>query len=123
MGNSVEIQFRENGSISPVLEDYVKTIAFLKKEKRYARISDIAKSLEVKSPTANVAINSLCAIGLVIHDKYGYVDLTDKGEEIAKEVQNKHDVLFRFLREILSVSPATALKEACGLNIMSVLKR
>jgi DtxR family Mn-dependent transcriptional regulator len=115
MTNSIDIA-RDDISITPALENYLETIAALKREKKYARVRDIAKALEVKSPTANVAINSLCGLGLVIHERYGYVDLTDKGEMIAREVQNKHDILFNFLTELLFVNKDIAIKEACAIE-------
>jgi DtxR family Mn-dependent transcriptional regulator len=102
--------------ITPALENYLETIAALKKEKQYARVGDIARALEVKSSTVHVAINTLSDFGLVLHEKYGYVDLTDKGQVLAQEVQNKHDILFNFLTDLLFVDKEKAAKEACGIE-------
>ncbi|MDR1695541.1 MAG: metal-dependent transcriptional regulator [Endomicrobium sp.] len=104
------------GNLSAALENYLETIAGLKKEKKYARIGDIAKVLNVKSSSVNVAINFLAESGLVIHEKYGYVDLTEKGEEIAAEVQRKHDILYKFLNELLFVDSGVAAEEACEVE-------
>ncbi|MDR3071306.1 MAG: metal-dependent transcriptional regulator [Endomicrobium sp.] len=103
-------------NLSASLENYLETIAVLKKEKRYARIGDIAKSLDVKSSSVNGAINFLIKNDLVTHEKYGYVDLTDRGEKIASEVQKKHDVLYRFLHNLLFINNETANKEACKIE-------
>lgn len=116
MTNTQRIQSTADIYITPALENYLETIAALKKNNKYARVSDIARALEIKSSTANAAINTLADMNLVIHEKYGYVDLTDKGEEIAKEVQNKHDILFNFLTELLFVDKEKAVKEACGIE-------
>ena len=105
-----------NDRLSAALENYLETIAALKKEKKYARVSDIAKALEVKASSVNTAINFLADNGLVIHEKYGYVDLTEKGEEIAKEVQHKHDTLYKFLNELLFVEESVAVQEACEIE-------
>lgn len=113
------IKFRRIESLnnlSASLENYLETIAMLKKENHYARIGDIAKSLSVKSSSVNVAINFLAENGLVIHEKYGYVDLTDKGEKIALEVQQKHDILYEFLHSLLFIDSAVANKEACDIE-------
>ena len=104
------------GNLSAALENYLETIADLKKEKKYARIGDIAKVLDVKSSSVNVAINFLTDQGFVIHEKYGYVDLTEKGEKIAAEVQRKHDILYKFLNELLFVDSAVAADEACEIE-------
>jgi DtxR family Mn-dependent transcriptional regulator len=74
-------------TLSASLENYLETIAMLKREKKYARIGDIAKSLNVKSSSVNTAIKFLAENNLVIHEKYGYVDLTYQGETLALEVQ------------------------------------
>lgn len=103
-------------NLSAALENYLETIAALKKEKKYARVGDIAKSLGVKSSSVNVAINFLAESGLVIHEKYGYVDLTEQGQKIAEEVQRKHDILFVFLNELLFIDGDIAVKEACEIE-------
>jgi len=103
-------------NLSTSLENYLKAIAALKREKQYARIGDIAKSLNVKSSSVNVAINFLAENGLVIHEKYGYVDLTERGEKIALEVQMKHDVLYKFLNSLLFINGETADREACHIE-------
>lgn len=102
--------------LSSTIENYLETIAFLKKEKKYARVGEIAKHLGVKSSTVNVALRFLSENKLVVHEKYGYVDLTAEGEKLAAEIQNKHDVLFYFLNEILFVDYNTAVQEACEIE-------
>ncbi|MDR2192734.1 MAG: metal-dependent transcriptional regulator [Endomicrobium sp.] len=103
-------------NLSAALENYLETIALLKREKKYARIGDIAKSLNVKASSVNVAIKFLAENGLVIHEKYGYVDLTDEGDKVAAEVQRKHDILYTFLNDLLFVQNETAAKEACEIE-------
>ncbi|MCL2389866.1 MAG: metal-dependent transcriptional regulator [Endomicrobia bacterium] len=103
-------------NLSAALENYLETIADLKKEKKYARIGDIAKVLDVKSSSVNVAINFLTESGLVIHEKYGYVDLTEKGERIAAEIRRKHDILYRFFNDLLFLDAGIAAKEACEVE-------
>jgi len=102
--------------LSAALENYLETIAALKKEKKYARIGDIAKALDVKASSVNVAINFLAENNLVVHEKYGYVDLTEKGEKIAQEVQRKHDILFQFLSDLLFIDKDIAVGEACEIE-------
>jgi DtxR family Mn-dependent transcriptional regulator len=113
------VKFKRSKSLdnlSASLENYLETIAMLKREKTYVRVGDIASSLNVKSPSVNVAINFLVENGLVIHEKYGYVDLTEHGEKIAFEVQKKHDILYKFLNNLLFIGPEVASKEACEIE-------
>ncbi|MDR3275055.1 MAG: metal-dependent transcriptional regulator [Endomicrobium sp.] len=103
-------------NLSASLEDYLETIAMLKKEKKHARVGDIAKSLNVKNSSVNVAINFLAKNGSVMHERYGYVDLTHQGKKIAYEVQKKHDILNKFLNKLLFIDTEIAAKEACEIE-------
>lgn len=102
--------------LSSTMEDYLEAIFFLKKENGFARVGEIADKLEVKSSTVNSALKQLAEKKLVIHERYGYVGLTEKGELIAAEVQKKHDILYRFLTEFLMLNPKKAEKEACCIE-------
>jgi DtxR family Mn-dependent transcriptional regulator len=102
--------------LTSAMEDYLEAIAALKKRNNVARVRDIGRLLSVKSSSVNAALRTLSKKGLVTHEKYGYVDLTPLGEEIAQKVQNKHDLLFRFLTEILSISDNEALEDACKME-------
>ncbi|MDR1662827.1 MAG: metal-dependent transcriptional regulator [Endomicrobium sp.] len=103
-------------NLSASLENYLETIAMLKKKKKYARIGDIAKASNVKSSSVNTAINFLAKNNLVTHEKYGYVDLTYQGETIALEVQKKHDILYDFLNKLLFINNKVANQEACDIE-------
>jgi len=102
--------------LSSTMEDYLETIYALKRETGFARVGEIASSLNVKSSSVNSAIKFLSDKGLVSHEKYGYVGLTKEGERIASEVQEKHDILFRFLTEVLMLDASVAQEEACCIE-------
>lgn len=80
--------------LSESLENYLETIAFLKRENKVARVKDISKMLNVKSSSVNIALNVLMEKGFVLHERYGYVDLTSKGQAVADDIQKKEDILF-----------------------------
>jgi len=99
------------------MEDYLETIAALKKRRDgIARVRDISNLLNVKSPTVNAALKTLSEKGLVVHERYGYVNLTAKGEEKAKEIQGKHNILFKFLTKILDIDEKTSSEDACKME-------
>jgi len=103
-------------NISSKMEDYLETIFVLQNETGVARVGEIAKALNVKSPTVNSAIKLLTEQKLVLHEKYGYIRLTKEGRTIAKDVKDKHDILFRFLTEFLMLDSKKAEKEACCIE-------
>ena len=98
------------------MEDYLEAINVLKKEKDVVRVRDIGIRLGVKNSSVNAALGTLAKNGFVIHEKYGYVDLTTAGEETALEVYGRHHMLLEFLTKILQVDYKTASKDACGME-------
>ncbi len=98
------------------MEDYLEVIAQLQKQKIVARARDICEKLNVKSSSVNSAIQTLADNGLVVHEKYGYIELTKAGKKIAALVQKKHNVLLKFLVEILKVDKSIAEKDACKME-------
>ncbi|MGS0765501.1 metal-dependent transcriptional regulator [Syntrophomonas curvata] len=99
--------------LTPALEDYLEVIYQLSGENGTAKISDIARRMNIAKPSVTQAIASLRREGLVYQDRYGPVLLTPKGEKRAREVWYRHTVIRRFLEEILGVEPATADRDAC----------
>ena len=106
----------EGKKISPSMEDYLETIALLKKEKSVARVRDIGHLMNVKTPSVTSALETLSNDGLVIHERYGYVDLTQKGKKEAKNIQKRHEILLKFLRDILKIAPSVASEDACKME-------
>lgn len=98
------------------MEDYLEAIAVLKKRNDVARVRDISHFLSVKSSSVNAALRILSKKGLVVHEKYGYVNLTPGGEKIAWNIQSKHDLFLKFLTEILSIDDSEALQDACKME-------
>lgn len=93
------------------LEDYVYDIFEILKTAPIVRIKDIAKRRNVKLSSVVVAAKSLAEKGLINYQKYGYITLTDKGLEKAKDIENKKNVLYKFLTGTLKVSPEAALRD------------
>lgn len=80
------------------------------------RSIDIAKRLHVSRASVNRAVNTLAEKELLIKEPYGGVFLTETGFKTAKAVQKKHQILKRFLIEVLGVEENVANKEACGIE-------
>lgn len=102
--------------LSSNMEDYLEAIAVLEERDKVARVRDIGLLMKVKTPSVTAALDTLSKNGLVIHERYGYVELTEEGERLAGEVQKRHDILLRFLREILGIDPRIAAEDACKIE-------
>ena len=97
------------------LEDYIEVVYVLIRDKRTARVRDIATSLKVKMPSVVKAIAELKRQGLVNQEPYGDVELTPKGRRIATVILNRHNQIRDFLLKI-GVSARIANKDACRME-------
>lgn len=102
--------------LTATMEDYLEMVYFLREENGDVLVSDIAKRLNVKSPSVHSAIKVLVGKGLVTHARYDYVGLTKEGEAQAQGIIKKHEILIRFLTEFLGMDKGKARTEACAIE-------
>ncbi|MCH5209778.1 MAG: metal-dependent transcriptional regulator [Oscillospiraceae bacterium] len=105
-----------NISISSALEDYLEAIYEVSRLKSNVRITDIALRLGISKPSVNRAVNTLKSHGLVTHEPYGDIVLTERGREIGRSVNNRHRMIKKFLINVLHLNEAEAEKEACCIE-------
>jgi Mn-dependent DtxR family transcriptional regulator len=98
------------------LEDYLESIYFLESQNQEVRVTDIAVAMDLSKPSVNRAINTLKNAGLVNHEHYGGLSLTDSGRKIAKNVAERHILLKHFLIDLLKIDEQIAEKEACAME-------
>ena len=98
------------------LEDYIEAIYVISLKSKVTRVKEIAKFLDVKTPSVVDAVGKLTERGFVIHEKYGYLELTDKGYKLGKEVNDKHEKIYKFFNEVLGVSDSVSKKDACNME-------
>jgi DtxR family transcriptional regulator, Mn-dependent transcriptional regulator len=102
---------------SSSLEDYLEAILALSGTVGTpVRITDLSDRLGVSKPSASVAVKRLADAGLVRHERYGDIRLTPTGGKCAKRVASRHELLFRFLKDVLGVDASIADEDACRLE-------
>ncbi len=104
------------GTLSESLEDYLEIILQLQQEKRVARVRDIAARKGVSNASVSNALSRLARDGFVVHEAHEFVELTDRGAELARRVLRRHEFLVAFLRDVLQVSPDTSETDACAIE-------
>ncbi len=97
-------------------EEYLKTIYILEKSSDKVRVTDIAKKLKITKPSVNRAIKNLRDLYLLEYEVYGEINLTYQGEEKAKEIIKKQDIIKMFLVDILDVEEKSAEEEAKSMK-------
>jgi Mn-dependent DtxR family transcriptional regulator len=82
---------------SSAVEDYLERILELINTKGYARVADIARSLDISQASVTNMIQRLDAEGLLKYEKYRGLVLTTAGETLAKNITRRHRLLTDFL--------------------------
>ncbi len=100
---------------TPRTEDYVEIIYELIREKGYAKPVDIAAHLHVTAPTVTGMLDRLREEQLLIHEKYGGIVLTERGNRMAHTLGQRHAVIVRFL-QLIGVEEDRAQKDTEGLE-------
>ncbi|MBW1807421.1 MAG: DtxR family transcriptional regulator [Deltaproteobacteria bacterium] len=106
----------EKTPLTDALEDYLETIYLLVRDKEFARVKDIAKARSVKSASVSPAMRRLAEMGLIKYMQREYIGLTEAGEQQARRIYAKHQLLTRFFEDILDMSPKAARIDACAME-------
>jgi DtxR family transcriptional regulator, manganese transport regulator len=96
-------------------EDYLERIHQLIEEKGYARVVDIAESLQVRQASVTSMIQKLGEQGYLNYEKYRGLILTQKGREVACRIQHRHATLSRFF-SLLGLDDETQRRDIEGIE-------
>ncbi|MBA2504798.1 MAG: metal-dependent transcriptional regulator [Thermoleophilaceae bacterium] len=89
---------------SQAVQDYAKAIYSLSaREGSAVSTSELAERLGVSAASASAMVKRLDSLGLVEHERYHGVRLTDAGEKVALEVLRHHRLLELYLAEALGM--------------------
>lgn len=97
------------------MENYLETIYMLEKQTGYVRSIDIATALGFSKPSISNAMKKLKADDYITMEDRGCIQLTEKGEAIAKGTYERHCVISEILMHF-GVSEETALEDACRVE-------
>lgn len=109
-----------NKTLSPAMEDYLKTIYNLREESLGAApkmeggvtTQAVAARLGVAAPSATAMIKKLAILKLAQHTPYHGVELSPEGEKVALEVIRHHRLSETFLTRVLGIEWDKAHEEA-----------
>lgn len=93
-------QANSGGAITPAMEDYLEMIYRMLKDSDVVRIGELAALLHVNPSSTTKMIQQLMGLGYVETEKYGYIQLTEKGKTLGSYLFYRHDVLQAFLCEL-----------------------
>jgi len=109
-------KIKEYNKLSSNMEDYLEAVVVLKQKDGVVRVKDVSELMNVTKASVSCAVKTLSSKGFVLHEKYGYIDLTSEGAEIANKVKKRHDMLIKFLTKILGLDSKLAGEDACKIE-------
>jgi DtxR family transcriptional regulator, Mn-dependent transcriptional regulator len=105
-------EFEEN-TISHSAAHHLIAIVELRSSIGYARVTDVAKHLNITSGSASTNLKGLKQRGFVFEDGNKFLQLTDEGVTLADLVIRRKKVLKTFLADVLMVSEEQAEVDSC----------
>ncbi len=115
MSKEVWKSFEEN-QITHSAAHYLMTINTLLAEHGYARVTDIAKYLNITRGSCSISLRPLKRRGLVVEDENKFLQLSPEGKRMAELVERNDELLERLFRDVLGVSPDQAEVDACKIE-------
>ena len=100
---------------SATREDYLEIISELVDLKGYATTLDISRYMNVSPPSVTGMLQKLDEGGYLEYEKYHGINLTEKGNQTANTIRQKHGILLDFF-EILGVGIDIANQDIEGIE-------
>jgi Mn-dependent DtxR family transcriptional regulator len=104
---------RTSGSVA--MDDYLEQILHLIEAKGYARAVDVSRKLGISQASVTNMFQKLDAEGLIKHEKYRGIVLTEDGHRIARAIIERHETLTRFLR-LFGLDEETIYRDVEGME-------
>jgi len=105
-------KFEEN-NITHSAAHHLQAILELREKRGYARVTDVARDLNITTGSASINLKALKSKGLILEDENKFLSLSSEGEAIARAVHMRKNILQNFLENILQVTPEQAEIDAC----------
>jgi DtxR family Mn-dependent transcriptional regulator len=102
--------------VTAAAEEYLENIFRLQEERGRARTKELAQRIGVTLGTVSNTVEDLERQGLVVHESYRGVTLTEEGRRTALDVVRRHRLSERLLTDILKMPMSSVHKAACALE-------
>lgn len=109
-------KFFDDNLLTHSAAHYLMTIDELSRDQGYARVTDIAKALNITRGSCSISLKPLKKRGLVIEDHNKFLCLSDEGKRLAKLIERNDELLEELFRDVLGVDPERAEIDACKIE-------
>ena len=108
-------EFEHNQTTHSVAH-HLMAIFDLLNEHGYARVTDVAKKLNITRGSASLTLKAIKEKGLVLEDENRFLLLSDKAKDIVNKIKTRNKIMFKFYTEFLGVNKETAEINACKIE-------
>lgn len=115
MSQEVWKEFEEN-QITHSAAHYLMAIRQLLEDNGYARVTDIAKALNITRGSCSISLKPLKKRGYVVEDDNRFLKLSEEGQRLAELVELNDKLLEILFGEVLGVSSDQAEIDACKVE-------
>jgi DtxR family Mn-dependent transcriptional regulator len=115
MSQEVWKEFEDN-QLTHSAAHYLMAIRQLLEDNGYARVTDIAKALNITRGSCSISLKPLKKRGLVVEDENRFLKLSEEGQRLAELVELNDKLLEILFTEVLGVDPDQAEIDACKIE-------
>ncbi len=115
--NAVEVwkEFEHN-EITHSAAHHLMAIDDLVQKFGYARVSDVARRLNITRGSVSISLQPLKKAALIVQDENHHLQLSEAGRELVAAIKTKRLLIQRLFHEVLGVARAQAEIDACKLE-------
>lgn len=106
----------EHNEITHSGAHYLMSVQKLIDEQGYARVSDVARNLDITPGSASIMLKSLKEKGYIEEDHNRFLRLSPLGHRLALSVQSHRRIVITFFKDVLHIDPAQAEIDACKIE-------
>ncbi|MFP6903749.1 MAG: metal-dependent transcriptional regulator [Verrucomicrobiota bacterium] len=115
MNNEVWKSFEDN-TLTHSAAHYLMTIKGLLEDHGYARVTDIAKRLNITRGSCSISLKPLKKRELVVEDENRFLQLSEEGRRLAEMIELNDELLESLFKDVLGVSADQAEVDACKIE-------
>lgn len=106
----------EDNLVTHSAAHYLMTIRHLLDDNGYARVTDIARRLNITRGSCSISLKPLKKRGLVVEDENRFLRLSEEGMRIAEMVELNDELLETLFSDVLGVDQDQSEIDACKIE-------
>lgn len=108
-------EFEHNQTTHSVAH-HLMAIYDLLNEHGYARVTDVAKKLNITRGSASLTLKAIKEKGLVLEDENRFLLLAEPAKEIVQRIKDRNKILKQFFIDVLKIDDEQAEIDSCKIE-------